>query len=119
MPSSKRRIELELPESNYVELPSLRVMVDTCPQTLPSMLLELAEHLSHGNERSRLIPTLKEAARLLEALRLALAAPDYSEDRESMTDGELAIAKRLDTIIGLLREVNNEKRNTTPAEKER
>lgn len=117
MPS--RRIVLEIPELSHIEIPSLMVMTTTShPQTLPSMLLELSEHLAPGNERSRLVPTLRETARLLEALRLALTASS-TEDRELMSEGELAIVNRLDTITDLLREVTIEKRNITPAEKER
>lgn len=87
---------------------------------LPQMLLEWNEHLAQGNKCSKLIPVVREAARLLEALRLALQAGD-TEDYESLTDGEIAIvrsnqtiASKLDEMIAMMKEDREDRQTVEP-----
>ena len=111
-----RTIRLEVPELKNVQLPSLEVV--GVNQSLPALLMELSEHLSHGNERSKLVPALRDTARLLEALRFGLMGADADDyDQEHMTDGEIAalrgqrtISGQLETIITLMKEEAEAKR---------
>ena len=111
-----RVVRLELPEMSNIELPHLGVA--HVPHTLPYLFAELSKHVgllddvSHqiGISSFDLCRTLADGARLMEALRIGLIEGDVEQDdRERMTEGELALLRehkissgKLSTIISLM-----------------
>jgi hypothetical protein len=113
---SARSVRLELPESKSFHPLTLEIVGSRKTTTVPEMLMRMTE-LREVRDDPGAVPVLVETARLLEALRIALT--ERQENQDLMSEGEIAISSRLDTVIDLLREVTIEKRNTTPTERER
>lgn len=85
-----RLVRLDIPEVNLSSL-----------SLLPGELRELGDLMSAPGSSAR--NTLREAARIVEAVRLAMIVQDAEdEDLKSMTEGEVAIIRNLKAISGKL-----------------
>lgn len=103
-----RNVRIEVPELRQITLPA---MLMPNGETICNMLLMLSREIPATLPTLAVYaPILRETAKLLEALRMGFMAEDADDyDRESMSDGEIAItrgqqtiAKKLDVIITLM-----------------